>query len=56
MIIIVYMMSKTINKKDIAMQWQTQDGNFTTDQKVKINFCPPEFSATKVVTWECHLD
>ena len=31
-------------------------GNLTTNQKVKVNFCLPEFSVTKTMMWECHVD
>ena len=34
----------------------TQAGKFTTLKKVRIQFCLPEFSATKIVTWTCHVD
>ena len=30
--------------------------NLTTNQKVKVNFCLPDFGMTKIVTWECHVD
>ena len=33
-----------------------QAGNITTNLKVKIDFTLPGFSATKTVTWECHVD
>ena len=36
--------------------WETQAGKFTTSKKVNIDFCPPEFSATKIVTWKFHVD
>ena len=38
------------------MQWHTQADNNTTTLKVKIYFTLPEFSATKIVTWDCHVD
>ena len=25
-------------------------------EKVNVKFCLPEFSATKIVTWKCHVD
>ena len=37
-------------------QWHTQSGNVTTSLKVKIFFTLPEFSATKIVIWNCHMD
>ena len=36
--------------------WETQAGKFTTLEKANIDFCLPKFSATKIVTWECHID
>ena len=36
--------------------WETQSGNLMTSKKVNVDFCLPEFSATKIVTWKCHMD
>ena len=36
--------------------WKTQAGKFTTPKKVNIEFFLPEFSVTKIVTWECHVN
>ena len=36
--------------------WETQSGKFTTSKKVNIEFFLTEFSATKIVTWKCHVD
>lgn len=55
-IIMVNMKSQIKKKKDAVTQWQAQAGTFTTDQKHKLNFFLQEFSATKIVTWECHVD
>ena len=38
------------------IQWHTQDGNITTNQKVKVDFTLPALIATNVVTWKCHVD
>ena len=38
------------------MQWNTQAVNITTYLKVKIYFTLPELRATKIMTWNCHLD
>ena len=38
------------------MQWHTQTGNITTNLKVKIDFTLPEFSATKLLTCNFHVD
>ena len=33
-----------------------QAGNFTTNLKVKVYFTLTGSSATKIVTWDCHVD
>ena len=38
------------------MQWQKQGGKFTTNQKVKVDFFIPKFSATTIMTWKYHMD
>ena len=38
------------------MQWHTQEGNITTNLKVKIYLNLPKLRATKIVTWNCHVD
>ena len=38
------------------VQWHTQAGSITTDLNVKIDFTLPEIHATKLVTWNCHVD
>ena len=38
------------------MQWQRQAGNITTDLKFIIGLTSPEFSATKIVTWDCYVN
>ena len=35
---------------------ETQAGKFKTLGKVNVDFCLPEFSSTKIVTWKCHVD
>ena len=47
---------KLKNKKDYVIQCHTQAINITTNMKVKIYFTLPKFSATKIMTWECHVD
>ena len=37
------------------MQWHTQVGNIITNMRVKIDFNLPEFIATKIIMWECHI-
>ena len=56
MIIIGKMTSKIQRKTNSTIEWQTQFTKFTTNEKVKINLCQPEFSGTKIVIWECHVD
>ena len=36
--------------------WEPQASKFTTSKKVNVYFCLPEFSATKIVMWKCHVD
>ena len=48
--------SKLNPKKDNVVQWHMQAGNITTNHKVKIYFTLPELSATKIVTWNWHVD
>ena len=36
--------------------WETQCGKFTTSNKVNVDLCLPDFSATKIVKWKCHVD
>ena len=43
-------------KKDYVIKWHTQAGNIATNIKVEIYFTLPEFSATKIMTWNCHVD
>ena len=38
------------------MQWHMQVGKITTNLNVKIDFTLPELSATKIMTWTCHVD
>ena len=38
------------------MQCKTQAFNLATNLKVKIYFILPEFSAKKIVTWECRVN
>ena len=36
--------------------WQFQSRIFTTNLMAIVNLCLPKISATKIVTWECHID
>ena len=38
------------------MQWNTKVGEITTNKEFKIDFTLPELSATKIVTWNCHVN
>ena len=38
------------------MQYHTQAGNITTNLKVKIDFPLPKLIATKISTWNFHVD
>ena len=37
------------------MQWNTQAGNINTNLKFKIKLTLPEYIATKIVMWNCHM-
>ena len=56
MIVMRSIVKKLDPEKDDVMQWQTQAGNITTNFKVKVDFTLHAFSATNVVTWQCHVD
>ena len=36
--------------------WQIQAAKFTTHEMEKVDFCLPEISATKIMTWKFHAD
>ena len=36
--------------------WEIQAGELTTSLKLKVDFCLPELSTTKIVSWEYHVD
>ena len=42
--------------KGSAIQWKIQEGNLTTNDKVRVNLCLTEFITTKIMTWECHVE
>ena len=50
------LMPKLKSKEVSKIMWETQSGNFTTSNKVNVEFCLPEFSTKKIVTWKCHID
>ena len=56
MIIMRMLTKKNHTKIDTVMQWHTQKCNITTNIKVKIYITLPELSATKIMTWNCHVD
>ena len=37
------------------MKWHMKAGSITTKLKVNIYITLPELSATKIVTWNCHV-
>ena len=49
------LMLKLKKTKYPVTQWQVQAGNITTDYKVKIYLTSPDFSVTKIVTWDFHV-
>ena len=38
------------------IQWHTEAGNITSILRVKIDFTLAELSATKIATWNCHVN
>ena len=55
--IIMRRLIKKLNTKiDTVMQLHTQEGNITTNIKVKIYFTLPELSGKQIMTWNCHVD
>ena len=36
--------------------WEKQPGKVATPKKVNIYLCSTEFSATKIMSWKCHMD
>ena len=36
--------------------WETQAGKFTTSKNLNVDFFLPDFSATKIVMWKCHVN
>ena len=55
-IIMRILIAKLNPERDTVMQWHTHEGNITTNLKVKIDFTLPELRATKIVTWNFHVD
>ena len=47
--------SKLKSKRFIENTWETQAEKFTTSNKVNVDLCLPEFSATKIVSWKCQV-
>ena len=56
MIVMGRLVEKLSLEKDAVMQWHTQDGNITTNKKVKVDFTLTALSATDFVTWDFHVD
>ena len=52
----VKLMSKLKTKEVETTTWETQSGKLKISKKVKVDFGLLEISATKIVTWKCHVD
>ena len=50
------LMSKLKSKEAEKTTWENQARKFMTSKKLNVNLCLPGFSATKIVTWKCHVD
>ena len=54
--IVMGKLTSNLKKKESAKTMrETQSGKFRTSKKANIDFCLPEFSAAKIVTWKCHV-
>ena len=55
-IVMKRLITKLIPIEDNVVQWNTQAVNITTNMNDQIDFTLPDFCATKIVTWSCHVD
>ena len=53
---IMFNWCQNLNVKINTAKWKNQDEYLTTTKEVNVYFCLPEFSATKIVTWKCHVN
>ena len=53
LIVMIMLVEKIHPEKYAVMQWNTQDGNITTNNKVEVDFTLPTLN---VVTWKFHVD
>ena len=49
-------MKKLKNKQIETTTWETQAEKVQAPNKANVDFCLPKFSATKIVSWKCHVD
>ena len=56
MIVMGKLTSKLKTKEAEKTTQENQAGKFATSKKLNVDFCLPEFSATNIVTWKCHVD
>ena len=50
------LITKLKTKDDCLMQWQTKSVNITTNFKSRIYFTLPDFSTTRIMMQDCHVD
>ena len=50
------LISKLKSNKSETNMLEIQSGKFMTSKNVNTDFCLPEFSATQIMTWKCHVD
>ena len=55
-IVMIRLAEKLRLERYAVMQWQTQDGNITTNFKVKVDFTLTTLIPNNVVIWKYHLD
>ena len=54
-ILMINLISKLKIKEDAVIKCHTQAVNINTNRKVELDFTLPEISATKIMTWNCHV-
>ena len=56
MIVMIVLIKKLQLKQILWYNGTRKRGNITTNMKVEIDLTSPEFSATKIMTWDCNVD
>ena len=56
MVVMGKLTSKLQKKQSETTTWENQVVRFTDSKKVNVDFCLTEFSGTKNISWNCHVD